>query len=336
MNRFKRYLVLGIVAAAISVSGIGSGAKEQIWADGKGKASASGSFQSETSVLVPDDGKYSLPKKTDAAKKGLIRTDNGIYYLKKNGSKFTGFKKINSKLYYFGTDGRRYEKKGWLTLGKKTYYFQKNHAAATGLRKIGKYYYLFNSKGVLLKEKTVEGKVTYYVDLSGHVQGYSRGKKYFEPDGDSMNAADGYEMVTYQTACMIASKLTTSKMTDSQKLWACFEWVVKKNYENHFYDIRETNWVPLYANDHFLSSGGTCLADACAFAYLAKALGYKKVYVCLDTKIEKYIPETHGWTEINGLVYDPLFYQSKGRSLNYWGGYYKDYPLYPLTKIRLS
>ena len=71
-------------------------------------------------------------------------------------------------------------------------------------------------------------------------------------------------------------------------------------------------------------------------AYLAKALGYKKVYVCLDTKIEKYIPETHGWTEINGLVYDPLFYQSKGRSLNYWGGFYKDYPLYPLTKIRLS
>lgn len=45
-------------------------------------------------------------------------------------------------------------------------------------------------------------------------------------------------------------------------------------------------WYAVQANEVTLSiSCGDCIADASAFAYLAKALGYKNVYICAD--IEK-------------------------------------------------
>ena len=42
---------------------------------------------------------------------------------------------------------------------------------------------------------------------------------------------------------------------------------------------------------------GNCFSYASVFAYMAKGIGYTNIYVCNSGG--------HGWTEINGLIYDP-------------------------------
>ena len=51
------------------------------------------------------------------------------------------------------------------------------------------------------------------------------------------------------------------------------------------------------------SKGGDCISDACALAYLARAIGYKKVYVAREAKRSS----AHAWTEIDGKIYDAMF-----------------------------
>ena len=47
----------------------------------------------------------------------------------------------------------------------------------------------------------------------------------------------------------------------------------------------------------FRGGRGDCVSYAAAFAYLANAVGMKKVYVICSGG--------HGWAEIGGKVYDP-------------------------------
>lgn len=77
----------------------------------------------------------------------------------------------------------------------------------------------------------------------------------------------------------------------------------------------------------------TLIADASAFAYLAKALGYKNVYVCTDGYRND--ENSHGWAEINGRVYDPLFAEAKSYSRNY-GVRYGVYPLSPVMRVKIA
>ena len=55
-------------------------------------------------------------------------------------------------------------------------------------------------------------------------------------------------------------------------------------------------WHLLYANDIFVNKKGNCFSCCAAFAFMAKAIGYDNVYAISVNG--------HGWTEINGLVYD--------------------------------
>lgn len=92
-------------------------------------------------------------------------------------------------------------------------------------------------------------------------------------------------------------------------------------------------WPALYANDHFIRGRGNCHADASAFAYLAKALGYTNVYVCTDADGTTW-DTPHSWTEINGLVYDPLFAEAKNYS-RYYGVSYRTYELSAVLHIAI-
>ena len=75
-------------------------------------------------------------------------------------------------------------------------------------------------------------------------------------------------------------------------------YVQKFKYKNqripHYHGA---DWPIIYANDMFVDRAGNCFSYASSFAYMAKAIGYKNVYVCNSGK--------HGWAEINGEVYDP-------------------------------
>ena len=44
---------------------------------------------------------------------------------------------------------------------------------------------------------------------------------------------------------------------------------------------------------------------------------------------------SHGWAEINGRVYDPLFAEAKSYSRNY-GVRYGVYPLSPVMRVKIA
>lgn len=221
--------------------------------------------------------------------------------------------------------------KGWQEAkpGQKQYY--KNGKPVTGFAKIGKRYYYFDKSGIMQTKTVKDGKTTYYLSSKGIAEAYKTGKTYYYPNGKKMGAVAKNDFITLQRAKKIAAKVTTSKMTKKQKLEACFKWVMKKHYRMRRSFKNKKGWPAVYANDHFQGGGGDCRSDAAAFAYLAKALGYKKVYVCCDSKKSA---DTHSWTEINGKVYDPLFAQSKSYKNNY-GVKYGVYKLRPALHIKL-
>lgn len=225
------------------------------------------------------------------------------------------------------------KKQGWETIkgGKKRYY--KDGKRLTGFQKIGKNYFYFNANGTMLKNKTVKRgtkNFTYFIDKKGHVIGKKKGSTYYNANGKKMSQAQIADLRSKQ----IVAEITNSRMSKSQKLRTCFNWVMKKYYYTwRRFDQGGKNWPAVNANDHFLRGRGDCIADASAFAYLAKAIGYKKVYVCADAKQSD--NNAHAWAEINGYVYDPLFAEAKSYS-RYYGVPRRSYELSAVLRYRLS
>lgn len=221
-------------------------------------------------------------------------------------------------------------RKGWYKLksGKKRYF--RNGKYVKGLQKIGSKRYYFSSKGYMMTGTVKVKKVTYYLGSTGVLEGTKVGYKYYYANGKKMSKLAAQNFETLQTAKKIAAGITNSRMSQSQKMERCFRWVMAKPYVTRRVFRNTSGWPSVYANDHFKLGGGNCFADAAAFAYLAKAVGCKNVYVCVDSKGIN----GHAWAEINGLVYDPLFAQSKSYAGNYGAGY-GTYRLYPVLHIAI-
>ena len=97
----------------------------------------------------------------------------------------------------------------------------------------------------------------------------------------------------------IVEKISRPGMNKMQRLRASFDYV-KKQYTYYCWrEFRNTqDWEKDFAEDMFFRGGrGDCVSYAAAFAYLANAVGMKKVYVICSGG--------HGWAEIGGKVYDP-------------------------------
>ncbi len=225
------------------------------------------------------------------------------------------------------------QKKGWVTLksGKRRYY--RGGKYLTGFQKIGKNYFYFSAKGTLLKNKTIKKGYkgfTYFIDNKSHVIGRQKGSTYYTASGKKMNQAQIADLRSKQ----IVAEITNSNMSKPEKLQVCFNWVIKGYYNIwRRFDQGGKNWPATFANDHFLHRNGDCISDAAAFGYLAKAIGYKNVYVCADAVRSN--NNAHAWTQVNGLVYDPLFAEAKSYS-KYYGCTYGSYGLYPILKYKLS
>ncbi len=257
------------------------------------------------------------------------------YY--KNGKAVTGMVKIDGKYYYFGKKGNK-KTQYWYTDKKgRRYYFDKKGVRVTGIKKISGNYYYFRSNGVQLTSDKTVGKYQYYVDISGYLEGYTKtlksGKvRYYNPNGKKMSSKEKRIFQTTQYAKKVVRDVTTEDMTQAQKLEKCFRWVISKPYR--LYTHHTSTWYCDYAEDHFLRGSGDCRADGSAMAFLAKALGYKNVYVCMDSSENP--PETgHCWCEIDGLVYDPLFAKSKSFS-KYFGTSYSTAGLWRIYAVQLS
>lgn len=107
------------------------------------------------------------------------------------------------------------------------------------------------------------------------------------------------EQKTFFHALQIAAEITDDSMTQEEKLFACFNYTKKTYFEcvPRTPNLAEPGWPVVYADDMFFGAGGNCFSFAAAFAYLARAVGYEEVYCCNSLN--------HGWTEIDGKIYDP-------------------------------
>lgn len=291
---------------------------------------------SAPAIPIPTEGPTVTPQPTvippkPAEKNGWVTLSRNRKRYYRNGKLLKGMHKIEGKTYYFFEDSGTMATK-WRTIKGKRYYFGTNGVRRQGVQKIGKRWFFFYPNGVMRDKGPVNYKGrTYYLDKNGAIEARKRGSIYYHADGTRMKKAEGYEYETLLTARKIVNQITNSSMSKSQKLETCFRWVMSKYYRIVRPFTKPEGWIAEYANDHFKKGSGDCFSDASAFAYLAKALGYKKVYVCVDDTKTDGTSEGHCWAEINGLVYDPLFAEAKSFSRNY-GVTYGVYPLSPLLK----
>lgn len=264
-------------------------------------------------------------------KKGWVTYKNGGKKYYKNGKYLTGRHRIHGKYYYFSPKNGYMKKSIWVTIKNKRFYFGWKGAGCTGLTKIKGKWYLFSQYGALKTSNTMVNKITYYINKSGQVEAYRKGSQYYTPSGKKMDSASAANFETLQYAIKVVDQITTPNMSQSQKLLTCFNWVIGHYYSTPRIYLRQENWQTLYAND-YLKGGkyGDCFSDACSFAFLAKALGYQDVKICVDTTG---IRKGHCFAQIDGLFYDPLFAEAKSFSNNYAApsGVYSLYPMYTVT-----
>ncbi len=93
-------------------------------------------------------------------------------------------------------------------------------------------------------------------------------------------------------------KCTRKGMTMEEKLYASFHYLKDNYLEGVRRDTyTEPDWPVVYAKDLLIDGKGDCFSFGASFAYMAKAIGYEEVYACNSGG--------HGWTEIDGKLYDP-------------------------------
>ena len=164
-----------------------------------------------TGALTIDGKEYSFSDSRLQTGPGFVRTyhrmnyyfESGQYYAASNGAtaKYTGWKKIDGKWYYFQA-GYKVDFEGWLLSGKKLYY-QKYDGLATGVQLIRGKLYKFDSDGVLVKSynyeegwKQIEGNWYYFHNGEAVSNGIvtSGGKTYlFDGEGKlALNQHVGY------------------------------------------------------------------------------------------------------------------------------------------------
>lgn len=217
---------------------------------------------------------------------------------------------------------------GWV--GKRYYV---NNKYVIGKKKIGKKWYVFGKDGKVRKKTTKIGSTTYYLNSKSKLEAYKTKTKYYFPSGKKMKKYQKNDYITLQRARRIVKKITNKKMTAEQKRWKCFMWVSKHPYLPLRKFKPTKGWTSKYANDHFVGKGGDCHADGAAFAYLAKALGYKKCYAVLDSS--GWTKKGHCWAEVNGKVFDPLFIE-RGRKVKDYNASYRMFGLHPVRKFEVA
>ena len=153
----------------------------------------------------------------------------------------------------------------------------------------GRHYY-YNARGKKVKGKVKIGSRYYFFDKNG-LQRYGwkkiKNNYYF------------FRISTGTTGAYMLTSTTINGIALDASGRASFDYV-KKQYTYYCWrEFRNTqDWEKDFAEDMFFRGGrGDCVSYAAAFAYLANAVGMKKVYVICSGG--------HGWAEIGGKVYDP-------------------------------
>ena len=261
--------------------------------------------------------------------------------------KKTGLYREKGKYYYY-TKGRKIRNQ-WKTVKGKRYYFGPKYYALTYHNKIGSRIYVFDTAGRLLNRKTSRivnvGKYSYYVNKYGnpskgwlclpdknlyYADSWGRFYKNRTLEGIRFNGkgqAVKNDMRSLKLHCIgVVQNITRSGMSKSQKLQACWSYVINNTYYSSAYypDLNQNDWWRMTAWRTLATGKGNCYGYACAFAALAREIGYDPYVVCGR------VPGTrdgagdgftrHSWVIINGLHYDPEG-QAKGWHTGVYGSY---------------
>ncbi len=262
-----------------------------------------------------------------------------------------GLVEINGSYYFFKKDGSKL-KNTWKTVDGYTYYFRKNGKAQTYNAKVGGKIYVFDRKGRLKKGRksriVTVGVRKYYVDASGcaitgwHVvggklyyadartgllyQNRSYGGIKFSGTGAAENSTSA--KLKIKTMSIVAS-ITNGSMSRSQKLRACWNYVVsgRFSYGSRYPNLGQGGWQRETALHMLTNHWGNCYSFACAFAALAKEVGYSPYVICGRVSGSRDGAADgltrHAWVQIDGAYYDPeAQYAGWARGIYGAGGYY--------------
>ena len=230
----------------------------------------------------------------------------------------------------YNIDGSNYFKLRDLgeALGFAVDYVAATNTAAITTGNPGPYPYA----GVLVLTTTAQDGTVYYYNTYNGLEAYAAGGVYYKPSGVAMTADEQEDYLALSNARALLPELVNDQMTEAEKLKACFDWVLHKPYVTYrTFQQTAVYWPATYANDHFTRQGGDCHADAAAFAYLCRAMGYTDVWVCLDS--DGIRAQGHSWAMVDGLYYDPLFAEAKDYA-SYFG--VSSYPLTAITKLQVA
>lgn len=277
--------------------------------------------------------RYYLSKGTGEAVTGLQEIGQSRYYFDTEGILQTeAWIKDGNQKYYSGKSGALLS--GWQEIGNKTYYFSaENNGLLTGWQEIDGEYYIFNSKGQLAESNGISlamvGKNIYCADKDGKAAPgwHLIGKKlYCASKTGKVKSNTTYRGITFNSkgaakndqyskakikAMQTFASVTDDAMTKSQKLKACWSYVVGGNfhYTVKYPDLNASGWQRQAAYQMLSTRSGNCYGFACVFAALAEEAGYKPYVVCgrvrgsRDRAADGYT--RHAWVRINGRYYDP-------------------------------
>lgn len=237
------------------------------------------------------NGKFCYYQNNKRIKNTWKTIKGGKYYFDKNGYALIGSSKVDRTLYLFRADGKLYKRNrnGFVKVLGNTYYVLKSGELRTGWIGLGNSIYYADSRGRILRNATREG-----VKLN--------------KDGKAVKVTQRVRLHAYARNVLVS--VTNSRMTRSEKLKACFRYIVSCNYGDGGDFVGGSNWDVYYGSRVLSRRRGDCFGFGCAVAYLADAVGYTSYAVSSGG---------HGWAEVNGKVYDANWAKVTGKIDGYCG-----------------
>lgn len=246
---------------------------------------------------------------TAVKKSGLVKEGRYYRYYRKGVRCKNKWKRINGRRYFFNEKGNAATYS--LRRGNYVYVFDTKgrlvQPSRPGVKSVGKYSYYVNTKGQASTGWMVVKDRLYYADAKGRLyKNRTREGVTFTKYG---YAADDTASRLKKTTMSIVSRITNSRMTQYQKLRACWNYVLGHVNYCSYYPSGRTGWQRELAYLALVQGGGNCYGFACAFAALAREVGYDPYLVCgrvSGTRDGASDGMTrHCWVSINGAYYDP-------------------------------
>ena len=205
---------------------------------------------------------------------GVVRVKDKMYYFDSKGvlkksSKAHRIIKCRGRLYYINSNA--VAESGYVIHRDKLYYFSKKYFRAVTNKKIGKYF--------------------------------------FGVDGAALETLD----VKLKIQCRdVLDDICSEDDSDYAKLRAAFDYMTSKSrfsYAGKYPDLDDDDWAKSLASDMLETHSGNCFGFACAFAALAREIGFDPIVITgrihgsRDGEADGFT--RHSLVMIGGEYYDP-------------------------------